>query len=212
MSEVKGRRGYDASGRRESARRRRSAIVAAAGNLFAREGFGVTIGEIAAVAQVSAETIYKSFGGKSALIARALDEALAGDDAPIAAADRDDVRAIQEQPDAVRKIEQYAVIAQARSERAGRLMLAVRDGARADADLAKLWDSLLSQRLAGVGAFAQHLSQCGALRPGVGIDHARDTLWTLTAPEIWELLVVLRGWPGEQYRDWIARAAAAELL
>ena len=43
------------------------------------------------------------------------------------------------------------------------------------------------------------------------MDHARDTLWTLTSPEIYELLVLNRGWSIDRYRDWIIRAIIAEL-
>jgi hypothetical protein len=40
----------------------------------------------------------------------------------------------------------------------------------------------------------------------------RDVLWTYTAIELYELLVVERGWPLDRYADWIAQAITAALV
>jgi hypothetical protein len=37
-------------------------------------------------------------------------------------------------------------------------------------------------------------------------------LWTYTAIELYELLVVERGWPLDRYADWIAQAITAALV
>src|SRR5690348_10991441 len=106
MTPVK--RAYDASGRRAQARARRRAVVLAAGELFERDGFrATTIAAIAAHAGVSAESIYKGFGSKAALAKAVFDVAIAGDDAPVAVADRPAAEAMREEPDVRRKIEMF---------------------------------------------------------------------------------------------------------
>ena len=42
-------------------------------------------------------------------------------------------------------------------------------------------------------------------------DHARDIVWTLISPEVYELLVNDRGWSPEEYEQWLARAFADAL-
>ncbi|WP_431816945.1 TetR/AcrR family transcriptional regulator [Gordonia jacobaea] len=212
MTGVNRRRGYDASGRRDQARARRRQIVLSATELFERNGFGVTVADIADAADVSPETIYKSFGGKAGLIKVAFDQALAGDDQEVEVADRPETRAVETEPDPRRKLELYVAAAVPRMVRAGRLMLAIRDGARTDPALRELWTTALQQRLFGMTKFAEHLANSGSLRAGVTVEHARDTLWTLIAPELYELLVVMRGWTIPDYRDWMVRAMVAELV
>jgi AcrR family transcriptional regulator len=82
---VKPRRRYDATARRARALQAQRAIVDAAERLFVRDGFqGTTIAAVAARAGVSAETIYKTFGGKTGLV-RAIRERGLGGDGPVRA-------------------------------------------------------------------------------------------------------------------------------
>ena len=77
---VKPKRSYDGSRRRERARERRARIVAVAERLFLRDGYSATtIAAIAGAAGVSADTIYKAFGGKPGLVRAIRDTALAGE-------------------------------------------------------------------------------------------------------------------------------------
>src|SRR5690349_13661858 len=62
-------RRYDATGRRERARRQHEAPLAAAEGLFFERGYAATTVEsIARAAKVSEATIYKSYGGKAGLV------------------------------------------------------------------------------------------------------------------------------------------------
>jgi hypothetical protein len=58
----------------------------------------------------------------------------------------------------------------------------------------------------------RHLIESGQLREGIELDEVRDVLWTYTAVELYELLVVERGWPLDRYADWIGQAIAAALV
>jgi hypothetical protein len=57
---------------------------------------------------------------------------------------------------------------------------------------------------------ARHLAGSGAL--AVGVDEARDVLWTCVAVEVWDLLVHQRGWTREAYAGWLARTLVASLV
>ncbi|HWI34402.1 MAG TPA: helix-turn-helix domain-containing protein, partial [Lapillicoccus sp.] len=67
--------------RARSARATRRRVIEAAHDLFLKQGFrATTIREVAERAGVSAETVYKGFGGKAGVLKAAYDVAMAGDD------------------------------------------------------------------------------------------------------------------------------------
>ena len=211
MTEVK--RSYDASGRREQAQARRRAVVVAARALFERDGFRLTtITAVAERAGVSAESIYKGFGTKAALAKAVFDFVIAGDDEPVPVWRRSEADAIRVEPDVRRKIVMYTRGLAARQQRSAKVQILIRDGAHTDESLAALWQQLLAERLTGMTMLGRHLIESGQLREGIELDEVRDVLWTYTAVELYELLVVERGWPLDRYADWIGRAVTAALV
>ena len=211
MTQVK--RSYDASGRRARARARRRAVVVAATALFERDGFRpTTIAAVAERAGVSAESIYKGFGTKAALAKAVFDLVVAGDDEPVPVWRRSEADAIRVEPDVRRKIIMYTRGLAARQQRSAKVQILIRDGAHTDESLAALWQQLLAERLTGMTMLGRHLIESGQLREGIELDEVRDVLWTYTAVELYELLVVERGWPLDRYADWIGRAVTAALV
>ena len=71
---------------------------------------------------------------------------------------------------------------------------------------------MVQERLTGMREFARHLYQGGHLRPGVSLEEARDVLWTYNSVELFDLLVLQRGWDPDKYGRWIAEAMIAALL
>jgi AcrR family transcriptional regulator len=212
MAEVK-RRGYDATGRRERAAANRRAILVAAQELFETQGYHpTTIAAIARRAGVSAESVYKSFGNKAALVKAVFDRVIAGDDEPVPIAERADADAIRAEPDVRTKIAMYAREMSVRVRRSAKVQILIRDGRHGDETLAGIWQRLLDERLTGMTMLGAHLLDTGQLRPGIEPDEVRDVLWTYIAVELYELLVLGRGWPLDRYTDWIARAITAALL
>ena len=59
---------------------------------------------------------------------------------------------------------------------------------------------------------ARHLADARHLRDGISIGHAADALWAYSSPELWEMLVLGRGWPAERYSAFITNAMTAALL
>jgi AcrR family transcriptional regulator len=214
MSEdVKSRRRYDSSRRQEQARQTRRAVLEAARDLFLERGYsGTTIGAVADAARVSVETVYKAFGNKARLVKEVFDVAIAGDDEPIPMLQREVVARISAEGDPRRKLRMYGDHLVTAGPRAGALQLLIRSAAASHPDAATVWDQMLTERLTGMTAFARHLLEGGYLRPGISLDEARDVLWTYNSVELYELLVVQRGWDPERYGRWIADAMIAALL
>src|SRR6516164_4945241 len=210
MTEVK--RSYDASGRRAQARARRLAMVLAARDLFERDGYRpTTIAAIAAHAGVSAESVYKGFGTKAALAKAVFDIALAGDDEPVAVADRPAMQAMRDEPDARRKIAMFTEGLAQRQARSARVQILIRDGRHVDDSLAPVWAKLNDEGLAGMTMLGRHLLQTGQLREGIGLGEIRDVLWNYLAIDTYERLVLTQGWPLERYSRWLAHAITSAL-
>lgn len=212
--DVKGRgptpRAYDASSRRESARANRRAVVDSARDLLEERGLAATtIAEVARRAGVSPESVYKGFGSKAGVVKAVFDVAIAGDDDPVPVADRPEVQRIRDEPDLRAKIRLYAESAAERAGRAARLQLALRDGAAADPAVEELWRTVQAERLAGTTGVARHLVDTGRLRAGAGVEEVRDVLWTCLSVEVYDLLVLQRGWTREAYADWLTRTLVA---
>lgn len=213
MSDVKGSgRSYDSPARREGAAATRRAVLAAARDLLERQGFAATtMAGVAKAAGVSAETVYKTFGSKPALVKAVFDLVIAGDDEPVSVADRPEAQRIRRQVDARAKLRSYAEGAAERAARSAGIQLVVRNGAASDPVVAQLWQQLQDERLTGMTLFARHLTETGCLRSGIDEGTARDILWTYISVEIYDLLVHQRGWTVERYGDWLREALVAAL-
>lgn len=210
---VKPKRRYRSNRREEEARRTRRSVLRAARKIFLDRGYAqTTIAAVARAASVSVETIYKSFGNKPGLAKAVFDVAIAGDDDPVPMVQRELVTRIEAERDAYRKFLIYGEHLAAAGSRAGPLQLVLRSAAITDTGAARVWQQLLDERLAGMSAFATHLFEGGHLRADISRDHARDVLWTYNSVEIYDLLVVQRGWAPETYGRWIADALRASLL
>ena len=98
------------------------------------------------------------------------------------------------------------------AQRAVAVELLARDAASGDPAAAAVWDQIQQQRLTGMSQFARHLQAGGHLRADTAVEEARDVLWTFTSPELWELLVIQRGWTPARYGHWLASMLTAALL
>ncbi|MCU1384438.1 MAG: putative transcriptional regulator, TetR family protein [Acidobacteria bacterium] len=209
-AEVK-RRQYDSARRRQAAERRRDAIVDTARRLFLRDGFArTTIATIAGDAGVSEETVYKTFGSKTALVRTIRDRALAGA-GPVHAERRSD-RMQAGAHDARTIIRGWGVLTVEVAPRVAPILLLVRDAAASDPELATLRDEMDAARRTRMTRNARTLFKAGHLRRGITLAAAADVLWTYSSPELYELLVIRRGWAIARYGRFVADAMIAALL
>lgn len=205
------KRPYDARGRREQALRTRDRIVAAAGKRFTEDGYApTTIASIAQDAEVSPDTIYKSFGGKPGLVRAIREHALAGA-GPVPAEQRSDAlhnRALR----AGEIIDAWGALTAEVAPRVAPVLLLIRAAAATDPEVGVLLEEMDADRLRRMTDNARRLRDGGHLRDGVTLARAADILWTYSAPELFELLVLRRGWTRRRYGRFVADAMRAELL
>lgn len=210
---VKTVRRYDSTRRREQARQTRSAVLEAARELFLERGYAeTTMSSVAAAAGVSVETVYKTFGNKGRLVKAVFDVAIVGDDEPVPMLQRERVALIRQEPDPRKKLVMYGEHLADAGPRAGRLQLLIRSAALTQPDARVVWEQMVEERLVGMNVFARHLYEEGHLRPGLSAAEAGDVLWTYNSVELFDLLVVQRGWDPKRYGRWIAEAMIAALL
>ena len=204
---------YASQVRDEQARRTRRAIVTAAHDLFLAQGYAATtIDAIAEAAHVARRTVFNSVGGKAALLKLALDWAIAGDDEPVAMADRPAVKAILAEPDprtALMLWVQAVTDVAARIAPLGEVLTAAAD---IDPAAAELLAEASRQRMAGAAAFMRHLASLDGLAAGMTEQRAAELSWALTDGHLYRLLVAQRGWSTADFTRWLSDSLAAALL
>ncbi len=210
MSPVK--RNYDSSRRRQQADENRRRVLDAARDRFLRDGYrATTMAQIAEDADVSPQTVAKQFGNKSGLVRALFEVALVGDDAGGALEDRDFIVAIHHEPDPWRKLERYATALATMLPRTAPIQLLLRD-AGADSELAPVWAAIRTGRLAGMTNLAENLREGGHLGSDMTVERARDILWVYSSPDLYQLLVMERGWSTDDYARFLSDTTAALLL
>lgn len=206
----KGQRAYDATGRQARALRQREATLGQAHELFLGRGYlATTVEAIASAAGVSAATVYKTYGGKSGLLRELCERALAGA-GPTPAHDRSDALRSSSDPRTV--IEGWGRLLAEVSPRFSPLRLLLRTAAEADYEAGLLYEELDRDRLARMAENASFLAAGGHLRAGVTVEVARDVLWFCSSAELYELLVVHRGWSPKQLGRFATDTMVAALL
>ncbi len=206
-----GRRPYDSTKRQASAARNRAAIVDAAERRFLHGGYAdTTVSGIAAEAGVSDHTIYKTFGGKPGLVRAIRATALLGA-GPTPAEDRSDA-IIDTEPDAHRIIAGWGALTEEVMPRVAPILLLIRDAATTDPEVIELLHEMDADRLRRMTDNARRLIDTGQLRPDLDLVDVADVLWTYSAPELYELVVIRRGWTAARYGEFISRAMIDALL
>ena len=176
-----------------------------------RDGFaGTTIARIAADAGVSEEMVYKAFGNKIALVRAIRDQALAGG-GPVHAERRSDrMQASEGDPRAI--LRGWGVLTMEVAPRVAPVLLLVREAAASDPEMARLQQEMDAARLTRMTHNARTLLNGRHLREGLTLEAAAEVLWIYSSPELYELLVLRRGWSVERYGQFIADAMIAALL
>lgn len=205
----------DRTARAPQARTRlaRRAVLDAAGALFLDRGYGATtIDAISSAAEVPPATVYRLFSSKQGILAALLDRSIAGDDEPVAVAERPPARSVLATTEPVESLARLAAISVEINRRTAPIYRILVGAASSDRDAATVLEGLTAQRQAGQGRVADALAQGQALRPGLGARDAADLIHALASPELYHLLVVDRTWPPDRYERWLAGALAQQLL
>src|SRR6478736_5703011 len=175
MPEPSRRRPYRSRVREDGAARTRTAIVASARTLFVRDGYAATSWDaVAELAGVSRPTVVTAFGTKAALLSRVLDEALAGDDAPVQVRDRPWFQPVWEATTPKQTLQAYAQVCTLIGRRAADVVEALHRAADSSPEIDALWETWLAGRRAGAAMVMAHPPLAKALSPGLRHNRAVD--------------------------------------
>ncbi|OAE00981.1 TetR/AcrR family transcriptional regulator [Arthrobacter sp. OY3WO11] len=211
MADVKGKRRYNASGRQEQARRNRAAILQAAERQLNGGGYaGTKVAAVAGEAGVSVETVYKAFGGKAGLVRALYERNLAGAGTVSAYERSDAMRERESEPAAV--LREWGLLTAEVGSMVTPIRLLMRAAAVNDQEMAALLEDIESDRLKRMRHHARYLKERGYLRDGVSAAEAADVLWVCSSAELYELLVLKRGWSLPRFARYITSYMAASLL
>ena len=210
---VKPKRSYHSPRRQEQAAATRREILEAAQRLFEQQGYGpTTMAAIASEAGVALKTVYVAFETKSGVLRALWHMLLRGDETDVPVAERDWYRAVLDEPDPERQLRLTAENSRVVKSRVGEVFEVIRTAAPVDPDIAALWDRIQTEFHANQRVIVESLAKKRALARGLDVDRAADILWTVNHPDVWQLLVVERGWTPEQYERWCADLACEQLL
>ncbi|HEX6676696.1 MAG TPA: helix-turn-helix domain-containing protein [Actinomycetes bacterium] len=207
-----GSRPYHSPRRAEQATATRQAIVGAAARLFAERGYhATTMAAIAEEARVAVKSVY-TLAEKPQLLLLALDQTIAGDDAPVPVAERPEARAVLEAADARRQVELTARLGARMLLRLFRLYRSFEQAASADPGLRDHWREYQRRRHQDVGRLVEAIAANAPLRDGFAARRATDTIWALVTWHPVALLVEERGWTQADLEAWLEDLLAALLL
>jgi AcrR family transcriptional regulator len=208
-----GRRRYTSARRAEQAAATKGAVLSAARELFAQQGYAATsVAAIAARAGVAVDTLYAAVGRKPVILRQLLESALSGTDDEVPALQRDYVREVRAASSGAEKIARYASAVAEIGVRMAPVHLALAEAARTDPEYTALRAEIDARRAANMRLFAADLRGTGELRPDLTDEEVADIVWSLNAAEYRALLVGARGWTAERFGTWLADAWARLLL
>ena len=208
-------KGKTEAGRRreEHARHKRQRVVDAALGLFLEHGYmATTIEAIARKAAVAPATVYQAFGTKQAILARILDQTIAGDGGPAALLDRDWVKQASRHPDPRQRL---ALVIRHTSQVAARtapIKEVMRDAAAADPAVRQLIRDDDQRRYITQQALVDLVTGEDSLRPGCDRDQAAATFFALVNSHSYQLLATHLGWSPADWQQWLTGVLDRELF
>lgn len=169
-----------------------------------------TIAAIAEDAGVSVDTIYKGFSGKAGLVRAIHEQALAGE-GPIHAEIRSD-ELQRSEPDPRVILRAFGRFSTEVAPRAAPVILLIRDAAATDPEMADLLSELDEYRLQRMTHNARNLAAAGHLRADITVEHAAEICWIFSSAQLYEMLVINRGWSLERFGEFVGNSLIAALL
>jgi AcrR family transcriptional regulator len=198
---------YHSPRREDAAAATRAAILQHARELFLERGYAAaTVPEIAKAARVATQTVYASTGGKAAMFAELLKPAI---NDPLAA---EAMTAALSTDDPGRVLALCAAGARHGQERYWDIVSGLMRRPPEDALAQQAISNVADKCLEALTGIAQRLAELDALKPGISLGQAVDTLWFYFGQNAWCSLIGERGWTFDQAEEWLREAASRDLL
>jgi len=202
------RRRYESPRRREAAERTRDAIIGAARTLFLERGYALTtLEQVAEQAGVATPTVYATFGNKRELLFAVAQTARRGDAGSTPLVERPEIKRTLDEQDPERQIALVARQVRRMRERTAPIARVIKLAGAVDAEIAARSARNEQERLGNMKTLARAIRA-----PGLTTAKAADVLFALTSNELYELLVLDRGWSHAQYEKWLEQQLRAALL
>ena len=200
------RASYNSPRRQQAAAATREAIIEAAQELFACQGYArTTVAQIAEAARVAANTVYTSVGGKPQLLA-AITEGGTGD--PDVA---ETLAAVARSTDPAEVIRLTAAGTRRVNERRAKAVAVLLDSAQADPGAAEMLRVTVRYYRDTLAALAGRLEDLGAVQPP-DLNRAADVFWYLFGWTSWRTLITDLGWSWDDAEQWLAQRGVEALL
>lgn len=160
--------------------------------------------DIASSAGVALETVYSHFSSKRGVLRAVIDAAVAGDDAPVALAERAEFVAMGHgrRPARIRAGARLLTTLYGRTAPIDKLLRQVAPAEKEIAELLSLAQDMQRRDIAA--AFELIVG-----RPPSKAE--RDGAWAMASPEVYLLLVDGCGWTPEQYETWMSETMERSL-
>ena len=212
MAGVKGSQPIKLS-RRGRAKATQWRIVKAAYQLFCAQGYApTTMAHIAEVAGVAVQTVYFTFHTKAALLSRAYDFAVMGEDEPQIPQRQPWYQAMTAEPDVTQALRHFMTGVGEITRRVTPLSLAAQVAADGDPETARViafHDDLQADAYREV---VKLLSAKAELRAGLSLERGTDLLLLYAGTELYAVMVEKRGWSHDEWLDWSVVALAEQLF
>jgi AcrR family transcriptional regulator len=187
-------------------------IVKAAYRLFCEQGYaGTTMAQIAEAAGVAVQTVYFTFHTKAALLSRAYDFAVGGDER-LPPEQQPWFAAMLAEPDVTRALRHFVTGVGEITRRVTPLEQVARVAADGDLDTRQVMTSHEKWRADGYRQVVELLRAKAELRPGVDLERATDLLLLYVGMDVYHALVDGRGWSHEAWFDWAVSALADQVF
>jgi AcrR family transcriptional regulator len=200
------RASYNSPRRQQAAAATREAIIEAAQELFACQGYArTTVAQIAEAAQVAANTVYTSVGGKPQLLA-AITEGGTGD--PDVA---ETLTAVARTTDPAEVIRLTAAGTRRVNERRAKAVAVLLDSAQADPAAAEMLRTTVRRYREALATLARRLEDLGAVEPS-DLNRAAGVFWYLFGWISWRILITDLKWSWDEAEQWLAQRGIDALL
>jgi AcrR family transcriptional regulator len=193
------RASYNSPRRQQAAAATREAIIEAAQEMFATQGYGcTTMAQVAEAAQVAPNTVYTSVGGKPQLLA-AITEG-AADDPGVA----ETLTAVAQSTDPAEVIRLTAAGTRRVNERRAQAVAVLLDNAHADPAAAEMLQVAVRRYRGALATLARRLEDLGAVEPSE-LNRAADVFWYLFGWMSWRILITDLQWSWDEAEQWLAQ-------
>jgi AcrR family transcriptional regulator len=185
-------------------------VLDACRELLLRDGYhATTMKDVAALAGVSVETIYKTFGGKPQLVKTVYDVTLAGENETLPMSERPETQRFLVSEDPRERIQLYARFVASMHSRLGGMLVVL---AEAGSEIEEISRTTELERRQGIEGFVDRLADEGALTAELEGTRAVEACLLLTSPPPYVRLVNDYGWTSEEYSTWLAAMITATLM